>query len=447
MKKSYRVLLVTLPIALAACSDKKSSPPPPSDNSVNVFVNTFDGEIAIRTMAEQLTGDFIGISFRATENSAVQGTASIGAQGVLARIAGSHSEAGYEQPFQAEDGTMPLTANLTIAGVVDAAAGTFTATGSGADGGGGPITVSLSGSFRQLGSNQVASTDVSINSNGTQLRAKGQLAGRDQVAPPSTVALPPLITPPLRIPQGVTVRFAPTGTAAVANPDLAETGDIVNFTLPGYQAPGFDGFSNISSGDWVFAFDGTLFTVTVPLDAPITTGYQIRDRSTGVPRSATFEVVACPLQEFTAANFIGDPVWADVEFFDTLTAIHGAAGEAGVKVFVTNSFRTANQTLQGVVVPPADRSNHLAGHGIDMNVQYLNASGAPQLCNSACLSGSSPPAAVTDFLQRCRAAGVRYGGDFSTPDPVHFDDALNQNATAYDVRYGIIQQCARNKGF
>ena len=35
---------------------------------------------------------------------------------------------------------------------------------------------------------------------------------------------------------------------------------------------------------------------------------------------------------------------------------------------VTHAFRTKDQNLDGTVVTPASKSNHLVGHAIDMNL-------------------------------------------------------------------------------
>ena len=36
---------------------------------------------------------------------------------------------------------------------------------------------------------------------------------------------------------------------------------------------------------------------------------------------------------------------------------------------VTHAFRTKDQNLDGTVVTPASKSNHLVGHAIDMNLK------------------------------------------------------------------------------
>jgi D-alanyl-D-alanine carboxypeptidase len=88
-------------------------------------------------------------------------------------------------------------------------------------------------------------------------------------------------------------------------------------------------------------------------------------------------------------------------------------------------------------------SNDLAGHAIDMNV--MHGPTKSQLCNSACLGGTLP-AAVQPFIDAVRAdAGLRWGGDFTSKDPVHIDDHLNEDQAAWTARRDATQ-AARASG-
>jgi hypothetical protein len=155
----------------------------------------------------------------------------------------------------------------------------------------------------------------------------------------------------------------------------------------------------------------------------------------------------CSLRQYTTGTrFIGSPVWADESFFPSLDAIEAAAASSNVSVYITNSFRQAGHTLEGAIVPPARMSNHLAGHAIDMNVQYTDESGRTVLATSAVLGQADLPAPVASFISAVKAAGLRWGGDFQPIDVVHFDDGFNGDSTAWQSTFDALQGCAESAG-
>jgi Domain of unknown function (DUF4157)/D-alanyl-D-alanine carboxypeptidase len=161
----------------------------------------------------------------------------------------------------------------------------------------------------------------------------------------------------------------------------------------------------------------------------------------GVAEAATS---TCALTTYTGSNFVGDAVTADVEFVDSLGTINQHAADNSVNVYVTDSFRASTDVVTGAIVTPATNSNHKAGHAIDMNVQSNGT-----LYNSTKLKQSeltNQPQPVQDFIQAIRDdTELRWGGDFSTEDPVHIDDDLNSDGTAYAARYDATQ-AARTSG-
>lgn len=78
-----------------------------------------------------------------------------------------------------------------------------------------------------------------------------------------------------------------------------------------------------------------------------------------------------PLVLFEGSRMRGKPCRADIQFLPMLKKINAYAEQADVYVHVTSSFRTTTN-VKGAIVKPATFSNHLAGHGIDMNVLYGN---------------------------------------------------------------------------
>jgi hypothetical protein len=151
----------------------------------------------------------------------------------------------------------------------------------------------------------------------------------------------------------------------------------------------------------------------------------------------------CVLTTYSGSNFTGETVVTDVEFVPALDKINKYAADNDVNLLITDSFRPYGRAVRGAIVPPASRSNHLAGHAIDMNVQY--GPGKGKLCNSSCLRREHPPAAVKAFLDTIRADGtLRWGGDFEDRDPVHIDDGLNGDDAAWRTRYVATQKAHRD---
>jgi len=130
------------------------------------------------------------------------------------------------------------------------------------------------------------------------------------------------------------------------------------------------------------------------------------------------------------SNFVGGTARVHATFVAAVNRINDYAKAAGVKVYITSSYRK-DANVAGAIVAPASKSNHMTGHAIDMNVQYSGG-----LCNADCLSGKLP-SEVAAFISKVRAdSGLRYGGDFGTPDVVHIDDGLNlDNPKEWDRQY------------
>lgn len=148
-----------------------------------------------------------------------------------------------------------------------------------------------------------------------------------------------------------------------------------------------------------------------------------------------------PLVLFEASRFQGNPCRADIEFVPALNKINAYAEQADVYIHVTSSFRTSSN-VAGAIVKPATRSNHMAGHAIDMNVIYDNKT---KNANSAML-GKYPnvPAAVKMFIKFIiDDPDLRWGGQFNAKDPVHIDDGLNSDMARWDKRYQAMQKAVQ----
>ena len=150
------------------------------------------------------------------------------------------------------------------------------------------------------------------------------------------------------------------------------------------------------------------------------------------------------LVSFHGSQFVGKMVLADVEFIPMLEKLNEFANEGGILVHVTSSARQHGITLGNTIVPPASRSNHLVGHGIDMNLRK-----GQKFFNSSALSKKSlnkQPKAVKNFIQAIRDDGaLRWGGDFTREDPVHIDDNLNnRDPILWEAKFRIIQADLNN---
>lgn len=134
------------------------------------------------------------------------------------------------------------------------------------------------------------------------------------------------------------------------------------------------------------------------------------------------------LAEFKSANIRGHrgrQVLVHRDFVPALQQIDRLAAENNIAVAIINAYRRKNQDLSRTVVRPASRSNHLAGHAIDMNLKHRgHYYTSDDLKNE---NQSRLPGEIQTFLKALKKyPGARWGGDFIPQDPVHVDSGLNQ---------------------
>lgn len=138
---------------------------------------------------------------------------------------------------------------------------------------------------------------------------------------------------------------------------------------------------------------------------------------------ASFQTIANP-------SIASGELVIDASFARNLAALNQAARDANVKLFINQAFRVQGVPVSGAVVPPATKSQHLIGHAIDCNIQ----DGSTRV-NSANFANGSATAGAKRFVQNAKNAGLRWGGDFGTPDFVHFDDNIAASSEGYDMRF------------
>jgi hypothetical protein len=140
-------------------------------------------------------------------------------------------------------------------------------------------------------------------------------------------------------------------------------------------------------------------------------------------------------QELTSVQFdrFDKAVRVDSSFAYRISLMNTLAEENNLYILVQGEgFRRADATVRNAIVPPSATSNHLVGHAVDINIRYNG-----KLYNSTALGQfDSLPQAIKNFINSWKSNGMRWGGDFSTKDPVHFDDGLNlKNKSTYDQLY------------
>lgn len=142
-----------------------------------------------------------------------------------------------------------------------------------------------------------------------------------------------------------------------------------------------------------------------------------------------------PLVLFEGSQLRNKPVRADKLFVPMLKKINEHAKQADVLLWINSSFRTTTN-VQGAIVTPAKKSNHLAGHAIDFNVIYGN--GIMLHSSKAGKYPNIPEPARKFFKSIIDDPDLRWGITFN--DPVHIDDALNiKNPTKWAERYKAMQ--------
>jgi hypothetical protein len=92
------------------------------------------------------------------------------------------------------------------------------------------------------------------------------------------------------------------------------------------------------------------------------------------------------------------------------------------------------------VVKPASKSQHLIGNAIDFNI---NDSGDVILSSEMAWNKLSQ--AAKDFITAVKAAGLRWGGDFTDRDPIHFDAYLDPGGDDFAILYFLNQRTIQKK--
>lgn len=125
------------------------------------------------------------------------------------------------------------------------------------------------------------------------------------------------------------------------------------------------------------------------------------------------------------------------DFADAVSGtMNDQAKKADVILSITQAFRRHNVPPSGAVVPPATKSQHLVGHALDVNIVDGST------VNTAAMFNADTETDNADtFVDAVKGEGLRWGGDFSTTDPVHFDDRLDPAGEDYEMTFFFAQHC------
>lgn len=145
-------------------------------------------------------------------------------------------------------------------------------------------------------------------------------------------------------------------------------------------------------------------------------------RDTITPAGAA-TALSITIETYRSPQFTGEALQVDADFLKDIRQLDQWAEELELQFYITSSLRRKDVPVRGAIVPPARRSNHLVGHAIDMNLIHRG-----DFYNSSKLKNvHGLPPAIQELIGKIRKHPyLRWGGDFSNPDPVHVDDNLSR---------------------
>jgi len=112
------------------------------------------------------------------------------------------------------------------------------------------------------------------------------------------------------------------------------------------------------------------------------------------------------------------------DFHPLMVKITRYAAQCDLTLLITQSYRIPGRRTKNCIVPPAVKSNHLAGHAVDFNIRFNG-----RLFESNDIRKETlrlAPANVKAFIGMLVSDdSLRWGGEFKEEDPVHVDDGLN----------------------
>lgn len=152
------------------------------------------------------------------------------------------------------------------------------------------------------------------------------------------------------------------------------------------------------------------------------------------------------IQEYKHKLLKGKPCMINAAFVPAMDLFCRYLEIVKCSASINSSYRPNADNIKGAVVTPARRSNHMIGCGIDCNL--TDSSGKVWLSKDMEVFCPESPKynpkvinEISQFLGLIRRSNtIRYGGDFHTPDPIHFDNGINvSNPAKWDALYAEIR--------
>src|SRR5690606_21236372 len=122
-------------------------------------------------------------------------------------------------------------------------------------------------------------------------------------------------------------------------------------------------------------------------------------------------------------------------FLEALDSIDAAASQTKITLRINQAFRVAGAPVGGAVVKPATKSKHLIGNAIDWNIENDG-----KVILAAKTVYSDLPDNARRFIDLVKQAGLRWGGDWNTRDPIHFDAYLDPGGEDFSMLYFFNQR-------
>lgn len=154
---------------------------------------------------------------------------------------------------------------------------------------------------------------------------------------------------------------------------------------------------------------------------------------------------AKPIVQYKHALLKGKPCMVHAEFVPAMDLFCRYLEIVKCSADINSSYRANAENINGAVVKPARRSNHMVGFAIDCNL--VDSKGAEWssgmmkiFCPNDPLYNPRIVNEISQFIGLVRRSKtLRYGGDFQTPDPIHYDTGINiSNPTKWDELYAQI---------
>lgn len=152
-----------------------------------------------------------------------------------------------------------------------------------------------------------------------------------------------------------------------------------------------------------------------------------------------------PIREYKHPLLSGKPCMIHNEFVASMDLFCRYLEIVKCRASINSSYRPNADNIKGAIVKPARRSNHMIGCGIDCNL--IDSKG--KIWSSEDLEVFAPkspnynPKIINDISQLLglvrRSKVLRWGGDFTAFDTVHFDNGINiSNPERWDEIYNEI---------